>query len=289
MKNKSTAFILLSMLALSLRAQPQNGTYTLTSVATGKRLDGNATNLYPFPPNDGDYQKWVIKQTGTTSGRKVYRLTSVATSMCLDYDGNVIYPRKPDDSRFQLWIIEASDCPNCYTLTNLPTGKRLDGNAESLYGFDRNNGDYQKWRIEAIVPSAATNTVANLELPATKSFATSTSATQKAVRFGEWSRWQGTLTGFGEFRWRLVANTAAADFPKFIEVEYEVKNKRKGTVKVNAGVVQCKDPQKTSQYSKEFTVPGEATETTKVKVLNCGTAEAPKVIKAFVAERVNID
>lgn len=289
MKNKIILLGLIITLAVSLQAQPQNGTYTLTSVATGKRLDGNATNLYPFPPNGGDYQKWVIKQTGTTSGRKVYQLTSVATGMCLDYDGATIYPRKADDSRMQLWIIDPSNCTNCYTLTNLPLGKRLDGNAESLYGFDPNSSDYQKWRIEVVLQPAATPNVTNLEAPSTKSLANSANATQKVVQVGEWSQWEGAINGFGVFRWRLVFNNLAADFPKFVEVEYEIKNKRKSTVKAKAGVVLCNDPKTPSKYSQEFTIAGETTETIKVKVLNCGTAAKPQSAKPFVSERVLID
>ena len=84
-------------------------------------------------------------------------------------------------------------------------------------------------------------------------------------------------------------NSLSADFPKFVDLEYEVKNKRKSAVKVNASVVLCNDPKTSSKYSQEFTIAGETTETIKVKVLNCGTAAKPQSAKPFVSERVRID
>lgn len=279
-------FILLFLAAYSQAQEALKGNYTLTSVAAGKRLDGNATALYPFDPNSGDYQKWVIKQTGTTGGRKVYCLTSVATGKCLDYDGERIYPRGPDDSRTQLWIIDPSDCPNCYTLTNLPSGKRLDGNASSLYGHDPNNGDYQKWRIELVASTPSAVSPAITDIGTGKSLATGPAIANNVMRFGDWSGWQ--KIGFGQFRWRWSANTIDADFPKFIYVEYEVKNTKKKPVDAVASVKQCNNPELTSKYQQRFSLEAEKSGAYKVKVLNCGTKENPKTQPA-VWELIKID
>lgn len=286
---KYISFALL-LLSASLSAQTLKGVYTLSSVATGKNLDGNAENLYPFPPNGGDYQKWTIKQTGTTGTRKVYALSSVATGMRLECDGNRLYPRKPDDSRNQLWIIDPDNCVDCFTLTHLVTGKRLDGNAENLYPFDPNDGNYQKWRIVPVAPAPVT--ASNLSPAISQVSNTSTAvnpaqSTQKAVRFGDWQPWQPSR--FGEFRWRWVANTAAADFPKFIEVEYEVKNTRKAKVNALASVMQCGAPDQGSKYYQKFTIEAGATQNVKAKVINCGTAEKPRVVKPYVMELIRID
>ena len=93
--------------------------------------------------------------------------------------------------------LQAQPQNGTYTLTTVAMGKRLDGNAESLYGFDPNNGDYQKWRIEAVVQPAATPNVTNLEASSTKSLANSENVTQKAVQVGEWSQWESALSGSG--------------------------------------------------------------------------------------------
>jgi hypothetical protein len=279
-------FVLLLLASTSHAQETLKGNYTLTSVATAKRLDGNATTLYPSDPNSGDYQKWTIKQTGTTGGRKVYRLTSVATGKCLDYDGERIYPRGLDDSRTQLWILDPAGCPNCYTLTNLPTGKRLDGNAGGLYAHDPNDGNYQKWRIEPIAPNTSTVSSAITDVGSAKSLATGPDITQKVLHFGDWSNWQ--KTGFGQFRWRWFANTTEADFPKFVYVEYEVQNKRQSTVNAVAGVKQCKNPELTSKQQQQFTLDSQKSGVYKVKVLNCGTKESPKV-QPIVWELIRID
>jgi hypothetical protein len=279
-------FALLLLAATSHAQETLKGNYTLTSVATAKRLDGNATTLYPFDPNGGDYQTWTIKQTGVTGGRKAYRLTSVATGKCLDYDGERIYPRGPDDSRTQLWIIDPADCPNCYTLTNLLANKRLDGNAGSLYAHDPNDGNYQKWRIEPFTPAPSTVSPAITDVQPAKSLATGPKITQKALLFGDWSNWK--KTGFGQFRWRWFANPIEADFPAFVYVEYEVQNSQKRIVNAVAGVQQCKNPELTSKHQQRFTLESEKSGTYKVKVMNCGTKENPKV-QPVVWELIRID
>ncbi len=291
MKKNLLILVLFVCVTNAAFAQTLKGTYTLTSVATGKCLDGNETNLYPFPPNNGDHQKWIIKQMGATQGRKVYRLTSVATGKCLDYNGERLYPRGPDDSRTQLWIVDpVNNCADCFTLTHLPTGKRLDGDAESLYPFDPNEGNHQKWRIVPAVPAPARPAVSPAitgGLATENTLSVGSNFTTKAIRFSDWSKWE--RCGFGEYRWRWGANTLSSDFPKFIDVYYEVKNTRKSAVKASAGVRMCKDPQSSSKYNHQFTLEAGQSGEYKVAVLNCGTADAPNVIKPYVYELIRID
>lgn len=151
MKTKQILILFVSSLffILNSHAQTLDGVYTLTSVATGKSLDGDAGRLYPSVPNGGDYQKWTIK-FNSLGKQKGYTLISVATGKALDGDAGRLYPSNPNVGEFQKWRIEPTNTPDSYTLVSLATGKALDGDANRLYPSAPNGGDYQKWRITKV-------------------------------------------------------------------------------------------------------------------------------------------
>lgn len=125
-------------------AQNWNGTWTIASKATGKRLDGDQTQVYPHDPNGGDNQKWVIKKQG---GNAV-TITNKATGKCLvGWSGQLALETPQANNTNQYWRIVEAVSPGHWNITNYNNNKRLDGDANTLYLHDANNGDYQQWRI----------------------------------------------------------------------------------------------------------------------------------------------
>jgi Ricin-type beta-trefoil lectin domain-like len=283
---------LISILTATAIAQPPNGTYTLESIATGRRVAAGGERLYPAEKYDNNTEKWTLKLTGTyQSTRKVYTLTSVETGKCLDGDADHLYLSDANGGHYQKWIFDpVPECEDCYTLTSLATQKRLDGNVTDVYPSGPNSGNYQKWRVRATKVTPVTPSVdlgATATVQTTGVIAAGRPGLQSAIQNGDWSAWQPC--GFGKFRWRWSANTISSDFPKFITVVYEVQNTRKSPVKAKVGMRQCQNPETVSKYQQEFTIGAETTETYKVTALNCGTKEQPTVTKPYVFELIRID
>lgn len=282
--------LFLTILFSPTTAQTLKGTYTLSSVATDKNLDGNEKDVYPHDPNGGDHQKWTLKQTGTVKERKVYALTNLATGLRLDGDGDRLYTHAPNDGQNQLWIIDPADCANCFTLTNLATNKRLDGNAEHLYPFEQNEGNFQKWRILKVVATAAAppTPTARLEAPAATTVRHTPGATQSIYRKSDWSPWNHANFGVDyRYHWRI--NSMDATHPKFLEVVAELKNTAKegiweGTVRA----YKCNTGQLSDKYFKRVEIKAGATETIIFTALNCGTGEKPN-IKVYASKSQRID
>lgn len=275
-----STLVVLSFL-FTANAQTLKGTYTLTSVATGRNLDGNEKDIYPHPANGGDHQKWILKQTGTIKERKVYSLTSVATGRRLDGNEKRLYTQTPNDSYNQKWIIDATTCPDCFTLTNLATNKRLDGNAESLYPFEQNEGNYQKWRIVSVtIPSKpqATTPSAIVDVPSvsTSTIAPSINSTQSLYKMGDWTAWIQQASGI-EYRYRWRINTLAADHPQYVDAVVEIRSIIETIWEGQLYSISCRNPDKI--YSKQpiFRLQSKEIKAFTYKSLNCGTADKPLI------------
>jgi hypothetical protein len=108
---------------------------------TGACLDSNREGrAYALGCNDGDYQKWVI----TNTGGSVRELKNKATKLCLD-DSDYFGLRTfgCNGQQFQRW--EVIRQPTGISLKNLATKRCLDDSREGLRTFACNNLNYQIW------------------------------------------------------------------------------------------------------------------------------------------------
>ncbi|MFG1923023.1 protein kinase [Cryptosporangium sp. NPDC048952] len=115
---------------------------TWVDKATSRCLDGDkGGNVYTFPCNDGDYQRWI--PTPIDGG---FTFTSKATGLCLDSNAaRSVYAMPCNQGDYQVWSV-AENGDGQYNLTNKATGFLLDSNEDGqTYAFDANDGDYQRW------------------------------------------------------------------------------------------------------------------------------------------------
>ncbi|WP_344649110.1 protein kinase domain-containing protein [Cryptosporangium japonicum] len=117
-------------------------TVTWIDKATSRCLDGNAAgNVYTFPCNDGDYQKWIPEEV-----EGGFTFTSKATGLCLDSNpSRNVYAMPCNGGDYQVWAV-AENGDSFFNLTDKATGFLLDSNEKGeVYAFDANDGDYQRW------------------------------------------------------------------------------------------------------------------------------------------------
>lgn len=133
------------LVAFSQEYSPWVGSFTITNVATGQRLDGNYEKaIYPLAPNKGYYQKWDIYVAGQDSGGKYYYLKNFETKLYLTgIWGDLI--GSPDKNNLTKWYMEKTG--KYYRFTNKFSKERLDGNYNDVYLLAPNDGNYQKWKL----------------------------------------------------------------------------------------------------------------------------------------------
>ncbi|WP_373551255.1 RICIN domain-containing protein [Haliscomenobacter sp.] len=283
---KHIIITLLLLVASTLSAQVNNGTYTLKSLRTGNVIAVRNGQLAPVDRSDQNNCIWTIKQTGTLKERRVYTLTSIINGFRLDGNEQELYLHEANDGYHQKWIFDpVPDCTDCYRLTSLATRKRIDSNPVQLFPRDPDDGWDQIWRITAETPQpVAIKNAPNIN-PETKTInKASPDLTSNTFISGPWSEWQAFA--LGNFRWRWSANKFDANFPLFVQVDFEVQSTKSQPSKIMVGVMNCKDPENSSsKYIKEL--PFGASQLLKYSLTaqNCGTKERPSVIKPYAIER----
>ncbi|MBH1937095.1 RICIN domain-containing protein [Streptomyces sp. AV19] len=142
------------------------GSYTLTSVKSGKLLDvagaskDDGANVYQWDANGTDAQIWDVSPVDAAAG--LYTLRARCSGKALDVadsataDGADVVQWTADPARAsQQWLLTPLG-DGVYTLKNHNSGKLLDvydnGTAAgtNVIQWFANNGDNQKWRLAPV-------------------------------------------------------------------------------------------------------------------------------------------
>lgn len=142
-----------------------NGTYSITSAASGKVVDvdanyigSNGTKVQQWDWLNGDNQKWSF----TYLGNGYYRITSVASGKVLDADANLIAANGTRIQQWdwlngdnQQWLVRP-EANGTFAIINKRSGKVLDvdanyigSNGAIMQQWAWLNGSNQRWYIQA--------------------------------------------------------------------------------------------------------------------------------------------